>query len=70
MQVISSHPENALVVPALVRTINPSFSHLYYGPVRLLDLNPDLYRIDGRDAITNFTENPVSGDIQLDIEGW
>lgn len=66
----TGHSQVSLVVPALVKTINPSFRQLYNGPVRLLDLNPDHYRIDGRDAIINFTENPVSGDIRLDIDGW
>jgi hypothetical protein len=65
----AGHSQVSLVVPALVRTINPSFAHLYNGPIRLLNLNPELFHIDGRDAIS-FTEDTVSGDIRLDIESW
>jgi hypothetical protein len=63
------HAQVSLLIPALVITINPTFLHLYPGPVRLLDLNPNLFRIDGRDAI-HATTDPETGIIRLEITSW
>jgi hypothetical protein len=48
----------SLLWPALVQTITPAFlPRLYPGPIKLLDLDPNLCGIDRRDAIHSMTDN-------------
>jgi len=65
----SGHSYVSLVTPALPLTTTASFLKPNWGPVRLLDLPPELCSIDGRDALREFID-PESGNMGLEITSW
>ncbi len=60
----------SLLAPALVQTITPAFlPHLYPGPVRLLDLDPNLCGVVQRDVIHSITDLET-GIIRVEMRSW